>query len=379
MKITDLRILVHERRMPAGLGPATMHLGVVTIATDEGIDGNVMISPPGVDIAPQLLSTVKPMLLGRDPTQIGAIWHLLQSRARSLDPTVQGYVDIALWDILGKASGQPVHRLLGSARTRVPSYASSWVHADNATYAEEAAAYRERGFAGYKLHPPTQRRMMPIGGTTSPVDVREDIDTCAAVRREVGGDYRLMLDSAWAYTYYEALDAGFAIQDQGYHWYEDPIGANDIDGYVRLKQHLHIPIVATEITVGGLHALPAWISARATDALRGDVVLKGGITGMMKIAALAEAHHLPCEIHDAYNAIGNLATVHLAMAVPHCSMYEVLVPHAPDSYDLDHLSYGLAEPIEITANGDVVAPERPGLGIDIDWTLMRSSVIAELS
>jgi L-alanine-DL-glutamate epimerase-like enolase superfamily enzyme len=379
MKITDLRILVHERRMPAGFGPLTMRLGLVTLATDEGIDGHVMISPPGVDIAPQLLSTVKPMLMGRDPRQIGAIWHLLQSRSRSLDPTVQGYIDIALWDILGKATGQPIHRLFGSSRTRVPSYASSWVHADNATYPEEALAYRERGFVGYKLHPPTQRRMMPIGGSTSLVPLREDIETCAAVRQAVGDDYRLMLDSAWAYSYKEALDAGFAIQDLGYHWYEDPIGAHDIDGYVRLKQHLHIPIIATEMTLGGLHALPAWIEARATDALRGDVVLKGGITGMMKIAALAEAHHLPCEIHDAYNATGNLATVHLLMAVPHCSMYEVLVPHAPGSYDLDHLSYGLTEPIEITPEGDVIAPERPGLGIDIDWPLIRSHLIAELS
>ena len=141
---------------------------------------------------------------------------------------------------------------------------------------------------------------------------------------------------------------------------------------MRLKQHLSIPIVATEITSGGLYALPRWIAARATDALRGDVVIKGGITGMMKIAALAEANHLPCEVHDAYNAIGNLATVHVVMAVPHCSMYEVLVPHAPGSYDLDHLSYGLAEPITIDGDGSVHAPERPGLGIEPDWDRLNA-------
>jgi L-alanine-DL-glutamate epimerase-like enolase superfamily enzyme len=379
MKITDLTILVHERRMPVGFGPPTLTLGIVTISTDEGIDGHVMISGPGVDVAPQLVGTVKPMLIGHDPLQIGAIWHLLQSRARMIDPTVQGYVDVALWDILGKASGQPIHRLLGSSRTSVPSYASSWVLADNALYVEETLAYRERGFVGYKMHPPTQRRKMPIGGAPSPVPISEDIATCQALRRAVGDDYCLMLDSAWAYSYKEALDVGFAIERLGYHWYEDPLGAQDIEGYVKLKQHLSIPIIATELTLGGLHALPAWIAARASDALRGDVVIKGGITGMMKIAALAEAHHLPCEIHDAYNAIGNLATVHLVMAVPHCSMYEVLVPHAPGSYDLDHLSYGLAEPITIDLDGNVAAPNRPGLGIDIDWDLLRSNVVAELS
>ena len=373
MKITDVRVLTHERPMPPGLPMPPLRLNVVTIATDEGIDGHVFASGPGVDVTPQLLGPAKAMLVGRDPLDIGAIWHDFEARARMFDPTVQGYVDIALWDITGKAAGLPVHRLLGSARTTVPSYASSWVHADNATYVEEALAYREQGFAGYKLHPPTQRRRMPIGGSTSMVSIREDVETCVAVRDDVGEEYCLMLDSAWAYSYKEALDVGFAIEDVGYHWYEDPLGAEDIDGYVKLKQHLSIPIVATETTRGGLHALPRWIAARATDALRGDVVIKGGITGMMKIAALAEAHHLPCEVHDAYNAIGNLATVHVVMAVPHCSMYEVLVPHAPGSYDLDHLSYGLAEPITIDGNGNVHAPERPGLGIDPDWDLLGSS------
>ncbi len=370
MKITELRVLIHERQLPAGVFPMpTMPIGVLTISTDEGVEGHAFLSPPGADVAGQLIAHVKPMLIGRDPLQIGAIWHDIAGRSRVLDATVQGYVDIALWDIAGKAAGLPVHQLLGSSRSTIPAYASSWVHTDNPMYAEEAVAYRDLGFHGYKLHPPTQRRH--FGGHV--VSIAEDIETCADVRSTVGDDYLLMLDSAFAYSYKEALDVGFAIQDLGYHWYEDPIGAEDIDGYVRLKQHLSIPIVATEITPGGLHALPPWIAARATDALRGDVVIKGGITGMMKIAALAEAHHLPCEVHDAYNGIGNLATVHVVMAIPHCSMFEVLVPHAPGSYDLDHLSYGLAEPITIDNDGLVHVPTAPGLGIEPDWDLLGSN------
>jgi L-alanine-DL-glutamate epimerase-like enolase superfamily enzyme len=376
MQITAVTMLIH-RRPSAVPGMPPMPLGVLTISTDEGIAGYAFVSGPGPDVAPQLAGPVAQMLVGRDPLAIGAIWHELQARGRMLHQTVQGYVDIALWDIAGKVAGLPVHRLLGSCRTEVPSYASSWVHAFNETYVEEALAYRERGFGGYKLHPPTQRRRMPVGGQTSPVAIAADIETCAAVRAAVGPDYRLMLDSAWAYSYKEALDVGFAIQELDYLWYEDPLGAEDLHGYVRLKQHLHVPIVATEVTGGGQRALTRWIEAHATDALRGDVVIKGGITGMMKIAALAEAYDLPCEVHDAYNALGNLATVHVVMAVLSCSMYEVLVPHAPGSYDLEHLSYGLAEPIAIDADGIVHAPERPGLGIDVDWELLRSDVIAE--
>ncbi|HWM22139.1 MAG TPA: enolase C-terminal domain-like protein [Ilumatobacteraceae bacterium] len=363
MKIVDLRVVVTPR------------LAVLTITTDDGVEGHTFVNGPGPDITTALVKTAKPLLLGRDPLDRGAIWHEFARRARMFDPRVQGFVDVALWDIAGKVAGMPVHRLLGSCRTRVPAYASSWVHGDNATYVEEAVAYREQGFVGYKLHPPTQRRAFHDEDTS----VTEDIDTCAAVRAEVGDDYRLMLDSAWVYSYREALDVGFAIQDLGYHWYEDPLRADDIQGYVRLKQHLWIPLVATEVTLGGMLALPPWIVAGATDALRGDVVLKGGITGMMKIAALAEAHQLPCEVHDAYNALNNLATVHLVMAVAGCSMYEVLVVHEAGSYDLDHLSYGLAEPIHIDSSGHVHAPERPGLGIDLDWDLIRSTQVAELT
>ena len=111
-----------------------------------------------------------------------------------------------------------------------------------------------------------------------------------------------MLDSAWAYSYPEALKVGKAIEELGYTWYEDPLPADDIHGYVRLKQLLSIPLMATEITKGGLYALAPVDHHRATDYLRGDVVIKGGITGMMKIAHLAEAFQMNCEVHAGYNA-----------------------------------------------------------------------------
>jgi L-alanine-DL-glutamate epimerase-like enolase superfamily enzyme len=108
-----------------------------------------------------------------------------------------GVHHVALWDIAGKAAGLPIHRLLGTVRHQLPAYISSWVHADSATYAEEAAAYKDQGFAAYKLHPPTQRRMLRA---EQGVTIADDIEACEPVRDRVGGDYRLMLDSAWAYS-----------------------------------------------------------------------------------------------------------------------------------------------------------------------------------
>ena len=92
----------------------------------------------------------------------------------------------------------------------------------------------------------------------------------------------LMLDATWSYSYTEALHVGRAIQALDYYWYEDPLPTHDIHGYRRLKQQLHIPMLATEITPGGLGALPQWITSGATDFLRGDVVIKGGITGLSR-------------------------------------------------------------------------------------------------
>ncbi len=154
-------------------------------------------------------------------------------------------------------------------------------------------------------------RGQPVAGPPAPVPIRRTSRRCASVREAVGDAYCLMLDSAWAYSYKEALDVGFAIEDVDYHWYEDPLGADDIDGYVKLKQHLSIPIVATEITGGGLYSLPRWIAGSCDRRAARRCRHQRWHHGMMKIAALAEAHHLPCEVHDAYNAIGNVATVHV--------------------------------------------------------------------
>jgi L-alanine-DL-glutamate epimerase-like enolase superfamily enzyme len=111
--------------------------------------------------------------------------------------------------------------------------------------------------------------------------------------------------------------------------------------------------MATEITPGGLRALPIWLTEGATDFLRGDVVIKGGITGPVKIAHLAEAFCMNCEIHDGYNAMSNVAGLHVSMA--------------------------LAEPLRIDDEGFVHAPEGPGLGVDVDWDLIASAGLGEVA
>lgn len=379
MRIADLSILVHERETPLTFsgGPQTMEQAVLTIATDEGFHGHTFMSLPQPDVTQQLVSVVKPRLVGRDPLDIGAIWGEL-GRRRDLDPTVQSYVDVALWDIAGKVAGLPVHRLLGTVRSSIPAYASSWVHADVETYLEEILACRERGFIGYKIHPPSMREGPQGHGVANARHIETDIRAYQQLRATVGTEYPLFADPFAGYTFAQAVRVGRALEVLEYEWFEDPLAADDIYGYLRLRQQLRIPLMATELTKGGPAGHAPWVVQRATDYLRGDVVLKGGITGLIKIAHLAEAFHLNCELHDGYNALNNLAVLHVALAIPNCSWYEVLIPPHPGDYEADHLSWGLTEKITVDHNGQVHAPERPGLGIDVDWDLIRARAVATL-
>ena len=145
--------------------------------------------------------------------------------------------------------------------------------------------------------------------------------------------------------------------------------------YVRLGRHLSIPLLATEISPGGLAALPPWITSGATDFLRGNVVIKGGITGLMKICHLAEAFGMNCEVHDSYNALNNVAGLHVMMAVDNCDWLEVLAFDRASDHSLGHLATASPSPSRSTRDGDVHAPAGPGLSAGIDWDLRRLSAV----
>ncbi len=218
-------------------------------------------------------------------------------------------------------------------------------------YAEQALQYQADGWAAYKIHPPT-------------VSAAGDIAVCRAVRAAVGDDYRIMLDSTWAYDYPDALRVGKVAEELNFYWYEDPLADDDMGNYVKLRQQLGIPLMATEYSPGGFGAYAPWLMAQATDYLRGDVAVKGGITGILKAAHLAEAFKMNYEIHHGGNSLNNVANLHITMAVPNCEFYEVFPCTGANKY-------GLVEDIEVDDKGLVYAPTRPGLGYDIDWDLVK--------
>src|SRR5207245_10384928 len=184
--------------------------------------------------------------------------------------------------------------------------------------------------------------------------------------------YTLMLDSTWAYQYPEALRVGRAIEELGFYWYEDPLADDDIHNYVKLKAQLHIPILATEYSPGGFTAFAPWIVACATDFLRGDVAVKGGITTLIKTAHLAEAFRMNFEVHHGGNSLNNVANLHVIMAIRNTEFFEVLLPDAMQKY-------GLAEDITVDRDGLVHAPTEPGLGAHIDFDLVERNQVGVLS
>ena len=367
MKIDDVFLTTFGWDVPHGAYPGSAiayggerQMGVLTIRTDEGLEGHSFLGSASRDAtmdAEALLTLLKPIIMGENPLDIGRFWHAMWKRRRGVSFRAIGAVDVALWDLAGKIAGLPVHRLLGSCRSSVPAYASSASLPSPEAYAEEARSFQDRGWTGYKIHPDTRPSV--------------DIDICRAVREGVGPDMTLMLDSVWAYSYEDAVRVGRAIEDLDYYWYEDPLEEEDIYGYVKLRQKLDIPILATEFAPASFYGLQQWVQQQATDILRGDVAVSGGITALHKIANLADAFRMKCEVHHGGNSLNNVANLHVIMAVQNCEFFEVLLPDAAQKY-------GLVNDIEVDADGLVHAPEEPGLGYEIDWDLVRSRQVSEL-
>ncbi len=369
MKITDLDVTLFawdgipstQYGRQTGRFGGRSQLGLVRLRTDGGAEGHAFLGSAmrGADLdAASLIRYLKPVVVGQDPLDRERLWQALWQRNRQTTIRAIGAVDVALWDLGGKIAGLPIHRLLGSYRETIPAYASSAVLASPAEYAAEAARYKAEGWTAYKIHPPT--------------DPAVDIEVCRAVRRAVGDGFTLMLDSTWAYQYPEALRVGQVAEGLGFHWYEDPLADDDILNYVKLKQHLSIPILATEYAPGGFTAYAPWLVQQATDYLRGDVAVKGGITALVKTAHLAEAFHMNFEIHHGGNSLNNVANLHVTMAIRNCEFFEVLLPAAAQKY-------GLVEDIEVDGHGLVRAPGGPGLGARIDFDLIERQRTTVLS
>ncbi len=324
---------------------------VLRIHTDTGLSGHAsaLAARSGRITESYLHENIAPVLKGRDVSDRERIWHDLWTLDRHLTffPVyLPGPVDVALWDIAARAADLPLYRYLGAYRDRLPAYASGLFHDTTDDYVNEALDYKNRGIPGYKVH--------------GPGPWRRDIEVHRAVREAVGPDYLLFADPVGEYTLDQAIRVGRDLEKLNYEWFEEPFRDFELSKYQSLCAALDIAVAATETTRGGHWGVAQAIMQKAADIVRADVSWKAGITGTMKIAHLAEAFGINCEIHTTTMAYMDVANLHASCAMRNCEYFELFVPE-------ELFQFPMKSRLPINAQGMACVPEGPGLGVDLDW------------
>jgi L-alanine-DL-glutamate epimerase-like enolase superfamily enzyme len=372
--VQKFRYRSHVGRDSEGHGhPGAEHDAVqsmLTISTDDGASG-YFFGGVGQDAIEHI---VAPMLIGEDPFYRERIWHALKERQRlnlsALPDRVLTAVDLALWDLAGRALGQPVHRLLGAARDRVPAYASTMVGDDleggldtPEAYATYALTCKARGYPAFKLH----TWQPPLPGAPN---VKRDIAACAAVREALGPDVPLMLDPFHYYARLEALELAKGLEALKFLWMEEPMDEHSMSSFVWLCEQTALPICGPETAEGKMYARAEWIKAGACDMVRGGVGDVGGITPLVKIAHLAEAFGMHMEVHG--GGVGNLHVL-CAMVAPGL-YYERGLLHPFVDYDAaPQWLHASDDPMD--DQGFVHVSQHPGLGQQINFDYIKDNLI----
>lgn len=357
MKIIDIKAYTITEPVPyrfvwrAGLpgSGTTSETTWLRVLTDEGIDGWSPIARGAIAID-LLRRRVRDWLIGQNPLQKELLWHQIWEldRIEEFPLYFLGAVDVALWDITAKAAGLPLYQLLGGYRDKLPAYASTVTFATTEEFLEVANQCLEYGFRAIKLH---------AWG-----DARRDAKLCQALRAHVGDEIALMYDGSAGFNPYQALYLGQALEEAGYLWYEEPLREFSIGAYRHLADDLRIPVLAAETSDGAHYNVADFILHGAADMVRTSVHYKGGITGAMRVAHLADAFQMTAEVHG-----GGPANLQIGLAIRNNSYYESLIPCNPI----------VVEP-EIDHEGFIHAPTLPGVGFAIDLHDLEQRATAQI-
>ncbi|CAH1657669.1 mandelate racemase/muconate lactonizing enzyme family protein [Chelatococcus asaccharovorans] len=335
-------------RDSAGLGADADFRGsrnwlFVKIFTDEGITGVGECSgwPRVIETAVKDYASI---LVGEEAGDIDRLWHRLYvaSMGHGILGTVGGGaltgIEMALWDIKGKALGQPVWNLLGGRfRDRIRVYG-------HAKTPERARDLMARGYTGVKV------------GFTGAVD----IDCVAAVREAVGPDVDVMVDAhgpSWM-TPQDAIIVGRAMEPLDLLFYEDPVAPESLDALARVRDAVDIPLAAGE-RVSTIWGIRPYIERDLVDVIQPDTGRAGGITQMRKMAAMAEGHFITMAPHSgSLGPVAEFAALHVMATIPNALMLERVEFDWPGRYEV-------VEPVLKVVDGHLPVPTAPGLGVDI--------------
>ena len=376
MQIAEVRTYVLEAplRQPFSWsfqGTSARSTCIVEITTDTGIVGyGECFGPARLNAA--VVGAYERHLLGADPLATEAIWQNLYNQFRDqgqkgLTVTALSGVDIALWDIRGKALGVPVHRLMGGPlRTRVQAYATGTYRLDEGDpldyVVEEVRGYIDEGFPGVKLK---------IGR-----DVDEDEALIRAVRAAIGPDRMLMLDANHGFDALEAIDLGRRVADQNIAWFEEPVLPEDRASYREVRRGQPIPVAGGECEFTRFGFMDI-LSSRAMDIIQPDTCAAGGLTECKKIADMAHVFGVRYIPHVWGTGIGLAAALQLLAVLPHTPprirAREPLLEF--DRSEHPFRQAVLTRPLE-HERGWVTIPTGPGLGIEVDRAALTRFAVA---
>ncbi len=347
---------------------------LLVITCDDGTTGQVIARPGDVE-EPLLDKFVRPVLLGSDPMRPEHIWQALYKWQRGsgmkLTDRVLCAVDLALWDLIGKATGQPVWKLLGGYHDKILAYGSTMcgddlegglaTPDDYGRFAEWMV--RDRGYQAIKLH----GWMPPIPGAPS---VKKDYAACAAVREAVGPDIPLMLDPNHWYSRADSLWLCQRLEELGFLWIEEMMEEASLSSYQWLNARTpRLNILGPETMAGKHWTRAEWAASGACDMLRTGVWDVGGISPALKTAKLAEGFHMSCEVHG--TGAGNMAVV---AAIPNTTFYERGLLHPFIDYDVPK-AYQNRIDDEMDSAGYVHFRDEPGLGQDLNLDYIEANLV----
>jgi L-alanine-DL-glutamate epimerase-like enolase superfamily enzyme len=362
MKIREIRALGLKGATPAGgwrdeLGPDDVVHTLVLVATDTGLAGigSVFTS---ADLVRAALKVLEPLYAGEsalEPERVAEKLHQASfwlGRGGSLTHTISG-IDIALWDLLGKATGQPAGRLLGGRwRERVLPYASLLMD-DPYPMGEALSAAYAAGFRAFKIG------WGPFGRVSDAFDEK----IVAAARDAVGDQVPLMVDAGgsdagWAHGYKWALRTARMLHEYGVAWFEEPLRPDLLADYGTLRRVAPVQISGGEVLTRRQSFQP-WLEARALDIVQPDVTKVGGLSEARRIGWAAADHGIKLIPHGWNTAVGLAADLQLASALPDTDMVEYI---AGSPY-IDEITTGSWL---LDADGMLTIPATPGLGLDLD-------------
>ncbi len=335
---------------------------VLEIRTDQGLSG----IGPGID--PNLLDAVRKQLIGQDPFDTEQHASRLRYYASGAAYRGASCVDVALWDLIGKACGQPLYKLFGGAKDRVVPYASMIVLGTPDERSRQAQELSQQGWKAIKLrlHHET---------------IRDDLRTVELVLKATGNAMTVMVDANQAqsagnwqpgilWDFRRALETARELEKLSVYWLEEPLPRYDFTHLSELNRNVSIPIAGGENNKG-LHEFRQMCEHGVYDILQPEPLVMEGVTGLRKVGALAEAYNLRIVPHHGGGDIGTIATLHLVASWPHAPYWELL--HDPPIGSYENRFGIFQDPPRVGKDGLIDVPSAPGLGVSIKDDLISRS------